>query len=309
MNNGVRAALELSAENLVIVGDSRLAIQQYLGVIACRKKTRMAKLNYHKELTSKLKSVKYLHILRREFNAAADSLATEALESKTSKVVLDESRKPELTGLNRIREVIYDSSQTRIEVKPVAEDSTRRISTILASQRIQLERRLRIAIVQDEELKWINLKTVYLETPTSSNIELPEMQRFLLTDDNVLYYMNPTPRNQQTNQQELRLRLVVPTTMIQEVLQNNHDSLEGGHQGVVRTYQRVKQDYYWFGLYADVEKHVKSCPDCSSSKSKPQLRGYSPGNILAERPFQIVSMDFVIPLLKSRQGNTALLLF
>ncbi|OWY94119.1 hypothetical protein PHMEG_00036239, partial [Phytophthora megakarya] len=84
MNNGVRAALELGADNLVVVGDSRLAIQQSLG---------------------------------------------------TSKVVLDESRKLELTGLNRIREVIYDSSQTRIEVKPVAEDSIRSISTISASQR------------------------------------------------------------------------------------------------------------------------------------------------------------------------------
>ncbi|KAG3061664.1 hypothetical protein PI125_g24670 [Phytophthora idaei] len=96
--------------------------------------------------------------------------------------------------------------------------------------------------------------------------------------------------------------------MVQEVLQNCHDSLEGGHQGVVRTYQRVKKDYYWSGSYSDVDKHVRSCSDCSTSKSRPQLRGYSPGNILAERPFQIVSMDFVIPLPKSRRGNTALLL-
>ncbi|OWZ02348.1 hypothetical protein PHMEG_00026102 [Phytophthora megakarya] len=118
MNNGVRAALELGADNLVVVGDSRLAIQQSLGVIACRKETLMAQLNYHKELTSKLKS----------------PLATEALESKTSKVVLNESRKLELAGLNCIREVIYDSSQTRIEVKPVAEDATRSVSTISASQ-------------------------------------------------------------------------------------------------------------------------------------------------------------------------------
>ncbi|KAG4227587.1 hypothetical protein PC116_g24032 [Phytophthora cactorum] len=97
--------------------------------------------------------------------------------------------------------------------------------------------------------------------------------------------------------------------MIQEVLHNGHDSLESGDQGVVRTFQQVKSDYYWAGLYADVEKHVKSCPDCSSSKSLPQLRGYSPGNVLAERPFQIVSMDVVIPLPKARRGNTALLLF
>ncbi|OWY94157.1 hypothetical protein PHMEG_00036193, partial [Phytophthora megakarya] len=58
-----------------------------------------------------------------------------------------------------------------------------------------------------------------------------------------------------------------------------------------------------------VENHVKSCLDCSSSKSAPQLEGYSPGNVLAERPFQVVSMDFVIPLPKSRRGNTALLLW
>ncbi|GMF42655.1 unnamed protein product [Phytophthora fragariaefolia] len=108
---------------------------------------------------------------------------------------------------------------------------------------------------------------------------------------------------------ETILRLVVPTTMVQEVLQSCHDSLEGGHQGIVRTFHRVKADYYWIGLYADVERHVRSCPDCSSSKSRPQLLGYSPGNILAERPLQIVSMDFVIPLPKSRRGNTALLLF
>ncbi|OWY95325.1 reverse transcriptase [Phytophthora megakarya] len=105
------------------------------------------------------------------------------------------------------------------------------------------------------------------------------------------------------------LRLVVPSTMIQEVLQNCHDSLEGGHQGIARTFYRVKLDYYWIGLYADVARHVRSRPDCSSSKSRPTICGYSPGNILAERPFQVVSMDFVIPLPKSRRGNTALLLF
>ncbi|GMF56567.1 unnamed protein product [Phytophthora fragariaefolia] len=35
---------------------------------------------------------------------------------------------------------------------------------------------------------------------------------------------------------------------------------------------------------------------CSTSKSKLQLRGYSPGNGTSEYPFQMVSMDFVIPL-------------
>ncbi|OWZ13657.1 LOW QUALITY PROTEIN: reverse transcriptase [Phytophthora megakarya] len=97
--------------------------------------------------------------------------------------------------------------------------------------------------------------------------------------------------------------------MIQEILQNCHDSLEGGHQDIARTFYRVKLDYYWIGLHVDVARHVRSCLDCSSRKGRPKIRGYSPGNILAERSFQVVSMDFVIPLPKSRRGNTALLLF
>ncbi|OWY94426.1 hypothetical protein PHMEG_00035847, partial [Phytophthora megakarya] len=195
---------------------------------------------------------KYLHILR-EFTAPADSLATEALGSKTSKVELNENGKHELAGLNRIREVIYDSSQTRIEVKPVAEDSTRSISPISASHsdtiRMTTENRYRPRL----RAKSLNLKTVLRGNSDKLKYRAARdawkiAERFLLTDDNVMYYMNSTPRNQQDNQEESRLRLVVPTTMIQEVLQNNHDSWEGGHQGVVRTYQRVRQDYYWYML-------------------------------------------------------------
>ncbi|GMF49698.1 unnamed protein product [Phytophthora fragariaefolia] len=135
------------------------------------------------------------------------------------------------------------------------------------------------------------------------------MDQFVLSEDEVLYYEGTSRRKRNDEQAENALRLVVPTTMIQEVLQNCHDSLEGGHQGVVRTYQRVKLVYFWIGLYADAGKHVRSCPDCSSSKSRPHLLGHSPENILAALSFQLVSMDFVIPLSTTRRGNSALLLF
>ncbi|OWZ09685.1 hypothetical protein PHMEG_00017571 [Phytophthora megakarya] len=179
---------------------------------------------------------------------------------------------------------------------------------------VQEERRHRIAKAQDEELRWSNLKAVLRgETTAMTYKEAREAWKwadnFVLSSDNVLYYTGVSRRKVDENQPEMSLRLVVPTIMIQEVLHNCHDSIEGEHQGVVRSYhQRVKHNYYWISLYADVEKHVKSCLDCSSSKSLPQLKGYSPGNVLAERPRQVVSMDFVIPLPRSRRGNTALLL-
>ncbi|OWZ09423.1 hypothetical protein PHMEG_00017878 [Phytophthora megakarya] len=95
--------------------------------------------------------------------------------------------------------------------------------------------------------------------------------------------MGVSRRKDDDNQPEMSLRLVVLTTMIQE--------------------QRVKHDYYWIGLYADGKKHMKSCLDYSSSKSLPQLKGYSPGNVLAERPFQVVAMAFVIPLPRPVEGT------
>ncbi|OWZ15534.1 hypothetical protein PHMEG_00010811 [Phytophthora megakarya] len=64
MNNGVLTALDIGATDLVIVGDSRLAIQQSLGVVPCKKESLMTQLNRHRKLVARLKSVKYLHTLR-----------------------------------------------------------------------------------------------------------------------------------------------------------------------------------------------------------------------------------------------------
>ncbi|KAE8882750.1 hypothetical protein PF003_g33209 [Phytophthora fragariae] len=67
----------------------------------------MAMLNHHKELTARLQSARYLHVVR-EYNSAADSLAGETLETRVSKVVLSTDRKTELSSLNRLPEVIYE---------------------------------------------------------------------------------------------------------------------------------------------------------------------------------------------------------
>ncbi|OWY93643.1 hypothetical protein PHMEG_00036886 [Phytophthora megakarya] len=273
MNNGVQAALEFGADALVIVGDSRLAIQQSLGVIACRKDSLITLLNRHRELTAKFKSVRYLHVIR-EYNAAADSLPSEALESKVSKVMLSANRKLELKELNRIQEMIYDTSADNHRtkdpdaLKSVHEHAT--IATIIRTElqwapnaedidpiTVQEERRRRIAVAQDEEQRWSVMKAV-LRGDTRKMTYKEEAwkwaDKFVLSSDSLLYYVGPSRRKLDEDQAELSLRLVVPTTMIQEVLQNCHDSIEGGHQGVVRSYQKVKLNYYWIGLYADVEK-------------------------------------------------------
>ncbi|GMF23292.1 unnamed protein product [Phytophthora fragariaefolia] len=74
MNERLRAAQAYGVTDLVVVGDSRLAIQQSLGVIACLKESHVTQLKIHRELDARFQSVRYLHVTR-EYNASAVSLA------------------------------------------------------------------------------------------------------------------------------------------------------------------------------------------------------------------------------------------
>ncbi|KAJ0389950.1 hypothetical protein ATCC90586_010661 [Pythium insidiosum] len=136
---------------------------------------------------------------------------------------------------------------------------------------------------------------------------------YAIDEDGLLRYVGAARRRARTHERADRpedpARLVVPSTLRADVLHLAHDDYQGGHQGVTRTFERLKREYYWQGMYRDVERHVRECIDCSSAKGRPANPGPSPGNVLPERPFQVVSMDFVTPLPASRQGNTSLLLF
>ncbi|POM62867.1 hypothetical protein PHPALM_27912 [Phytophthora palmivora] len=244
MNNGVQTALEHTTEDLVVVGDSRLAIQQSLEVIACHKESLLTQLNRHREITAKFRSVEYLHVVR-EFNTAADSLANETLESKMSKVVSTEIRLSELTALNRIQDVIYEpTAKAETEDKPsvntvrahvitvaefisilgadsqdkandvptkaqnhvreeqlITEDPTSTVPSAndIDPLTVQRERRRRIAVAQDEELRYSNLKTVLRGEDSKLGYRAARdswkmSDRFTLSEDNVLYFLGTSRR-------------------------------------------------------------------------------------------------------------------
>ncbi|OWZ11970.1 LOW QUALITY PROTEIN: reverse transcriptase [Phytophthora megakarya] len=106
----------------------------------------------------------------------------------------------------------------------------------------------------------------------------------------------PTPRS--GDDRDRLLRLVVPETLQSDVLHHYHTTLEGGHQGVGRTYQRIRDHFHWRGLYRSVQRYVGECVDCETGKGKP-----------ATYPFQIIAMDHIPSLPRSHKGNTELLIW
>ena len=47
-----------------------------------------------------------------------------------------------------------------------------------------------------------------------------------------------------------------------------HSSTIGGHSGVNRTYNRVREKYFWENLKSDIQNRIKDYEDCQRNKLK-----------------------------------------
>jgi hypothetical protein len=86
-----------------------------------------------------------------------------------------------------------------------------------------------------------------------------------------------------------------------------HTSPVGGHLGFLKTYHRVKKDFFWDGLKNDVQWFVAECLFFQSNK----VETVKTPSILQPLAIPIqcwkeVSMDFLIGLPKS-EGNSAIM--
>lgn len=91
---------------------------------------------------------------------------------------------------------------------------------------------------------------------------------------------------------------VIPRSKVKDVLLAYHNSsINGSHFGKDRTYYKIRDRFFWSGMYKDVEDHVKTCPNCSVNKyarRKPvgHLNSMDPPNGVWEN----LAMDFVGPI-------------
>ena len=75
----------------------------------------------------------------------------------------------------------------------------------------------------------------------------------------------------------------------------------GGHSGFLKTYHRLKREFFWDGLKSDIQKFVVECLVCQQNKVEtiktPGL--LQPLSIPSQR-WEEVSMDFITNLSKSK---------
>ncbi|GMF64838.1 unnamed protein product [Phytophthora lilii] len=254
----------------------------------------------------KFKSLRLVHV-KREFNQAADYLTSKTLMLGASGTVSDEAEKRHLEQVSKIRERLVKEPGTPAQVEAQNEVGTpgkdlrttrdvegRSIVDEIPSAETAPLTHAAMTLSGshlDDSVRPLRLQTSSLGMPAVYCTDwpvLPEIARATLWDEP---------------------RLVVPNGLRPDMLHYAHEDYQGGHQGITRTYERLRSEFYWPGMYSDVECFVKECVDCQSGKGRLPNPGPSPGNIEPRRSFEVVSMDFVIHKPNSARGNTFLLQF
>ena len=102
-------------------------------------------------------------------------------------------------------------------------------------------------------------------------------------------------------------QVVLPLILRPTILKEMHDSpLSGGHLAFLRTYLKIKTNYYWQTILPDIKEYCRTCETCIAN-SKSKLRAYLFPHELAKAPFQIIGIDFLGPISPiSPNGNNCI---
>ena len=103
--------------------------------------------------------------------------------------------------------------------------------------------------------------------------------------------------------------VVVPIIHREAIMQIAHDSIMGGHLGYKKTLDKIRAQFTWPGITADVERYCKSCDACQRTIPNGKVVKAPLGSMpIIKTPFHRVAVDLVGPIVpKSDKGNRYIL--
>ena len=130
----------------------------------------------------------------------------------------------------------------------------------------------------------------------------PKEAENVILEDGILYKLDIIPKGDII----LGYRVIVPKDLVEDVLTYYHNAMPNGHQGIVKTFNKIREKYYWKGMQKDVYEFVSICDTCQRNKSKRPKRKALLKAITPTRRFELVAMD-ILKLNKTHKGHTYIL--
>ncbi len=79
------------------------------------------------------------------------------------------------------------------------------------------------------------------------------------------------------------------------------------HLGQKKTLQRLRQCVYWPGMFVDVQKMCRACPNCQRSVTGLKPKAPLVPIPIIDIPFERIAMDIIGPLPRTKAGNRYIL--
>jgi hypothetical protein len=107
-------------------------------------------------------------------------------------------------------------------------------------------------------------------------------------------------------------RIAVPDAQAlrQTIITESHTGPLSGHIGFIRTLANIRVNFWWPGMYVDVQTYVHNCDHCQRNKVQPlKPAGLLQPLSIPERRWASVSTDFITGLPKTKNGYDAICVF
>ena len=97
--------------------------------------------------------------------------------------------------------------------------------------------------------------------------------------------------------------LVVPRSLVNDVLTSLHDGPTAGHLGITKTLQKVRERFYWPGQRQDVEDWLRKCEKCATGKGATKGTRAPLVSCPPSYPMERVAIDILGALSESANHN------
>lgn len=104
-------------------------------------------------------------------------------------------------------------------------------------------------------------------------------------------------------------RLLVPPTLIVQILKAYHEPPMCGHQGMFKTYKRLHDVVFWPKMWGDVKEYIKSCSTCQTYKGENKKPCGKLQQTVVTKPNEMIGVDIMGPFPRSSDRNEYLLVF
>lgn len=133
----------------------------------------------------------------------------------------------------------------------------------------------------------------------------PQYIKFFVNND-LLMCRDLRKRHRRDDQE----KIVLPLTLVTKIFSLAHDSPIACHAGFFKTYERIRQFYYWPGSYAQIKNLVASCSECLAKRAHlPKKQAELQRFPIPNAPMETVHLDIQGPFPMSYHGNKFIVSF